>query len=233
MALGDSREQDEALEVVLVRLQPARWARRRCSPASCWPSSPGVGLRGAGVPPAPARRGRIGRFRRRAGFKAPPSRKEPSRRGAEPEPEGAVRRTRPSRLLGEAVSLDAEVDESGQHPRRAAAGQAAAGHGDGRARSGCAASGGRATAYRRDYYRVHFEGLGPVWISGTRRTGGSTCRGCSTSGGQRPCTRSFCRRSNFSFLRGASHPEELVATARSGWGCPRWPSPTRTGSTPR
>jgi protein ImuB len=90
--------------------------------------------------------------------------------------ESGAARERPSRLLAQPTRLDAEV---------AASGALVAARLSGRrhrvtAMAGPERLGGEwwtDTPYQRDYYRVHFEGLGPAWVYRDGRDGGFYLQG--------------------------------------------------------
>ena len=165
MALGDSRRQDEALEVVLSRLQSALGEEALFAGEVVHSHRPeGAYRRGAFHPPRRAA-GELGDAGARL-FRAPPSRRKEEKHGEEARPEpgvGLSAADRPPRLFPKPCSLEAEVGASGQ--LRAARIL-------GRRRRATAVAGPErlcgdwweSEAYRRDYYRVHFEGLGPVWV---------------------------------------------------------------------
>ena len=165
MALGDSRKQDEALEVVLSRLQSALGEEALFAGEVLPAHRPeGAYRRGAFHPPR-ASPGELGDAGARL-FQAPRSRKVEKKQLEAARPEAGVGLSapdRPPRLFPKPCSLDAEVGESGQIRAARLLGK--------RRRAVAVAGPERlcgdwweSEAYRRDYYRVHFEGLGPVWV---------------------------------------------------------------------
>lgn len=164
MALGDSRRQDEALEVVISRLQSALGEDALFSGEVLRSHRPEAAYRRGAFHPPRMSAGELGDSGARL-FSAPPSR-QAERAKAEEAPEpgvGLCAADRPPRLFPKPCSLEAEVGPSGQIRAARLLGK--------RRRATAVAGPERlcgewweGEAYRRDYYRVHFEGLGPVWI---------------------------------------------------------------------
>ncbi|MCE9670241.1 DNA polymerase Y family protein [Myxococcus stipitatus] len=153
LSLGDSPEGDAALEVVLSRLATTLGEDS---------------LFAAGLEPVHRPEGaHVTR-----GFHPPASRQallgESGRARAASVGGGA--RERPSRLLAEPAWLDAEVAQTG----RLVAARVAGRRHRVTAVSGPERLGGEwwsEEPYQRDYYRVHFEGLGPAWVYRDARDG--------------------------------------------------------------
>ncbi|GHG76911.1 DNA polymerase Y family protein [Comamonas sp. JC664] len=153
LALGDAPEGDAALEVVLSRLATTLGEASLFS----------AGLEAVHRPEA-AHGARA--------FRPPEARRGLSADLLEAGARGAPRaaRERPSRLLAEPACLDAEV---------AASGRLLAARMGGRrhrvtALAGPERLGGEwwsEAPFQRDYYRVHFEGLGPAWVFRDGRDG--------------------------------------------------------------
>ena len=168
MALGDSRRQDEALEVVLSRLQSALGEEALFTGEVLHSHRPeGAYRRGAFHPPRRAA-GELGdagaRLFQGPRTKARSRKEEKQAEEARPEPGVGLNPVdRPPRLFARPCSLEAEVGDSGQIRAARLLGKR---------RRAVAVTGPErlcgewweSEAYRRDYYRVHFEGLGPVWI---------------------------------------------------------------------
>ncbi|MCP3100440.1 DNA polymerase Y family protein [Myxococcus sp. K15C18031901] len=155
LSLGDSPEGDAALEVVLSRLVTTL-GEEALFAAGLSPVHRPEGAQGVGAFQPPASRemllGELGRER------------------AAPPPAGGVTRERPSRLLAEPACLDAEVAETG----RLLAARVAGRRHRVTAVTGPERLGGEwwsDAPYQRDYYRVHFEGLGPAWVFRDARDG--------------------------------------------------------------
>lgn len=165
MALGDSRRQDEALEVVLSRLQSALGEEALFAGEMLPAHRPEAAYRRAAFHPPRGGVGELGDAGARV-YREPRGRRASAERQAEELPEAGVGlcpADRPPRLFQRPCSLEAEVG---------AEGQIRAARLLGKRRKATAVAGPErlcgdwweSDAYRRDYYRVHFEGLGPVWI---------------------------------------------------------------------
>ncbi|TSC26805.1 DNA polymerase Y family protein [Corallococcus sp. Z5C101001] len=90
--------------------------------------------------------------------------------------EAGAARERPSRLLAQPARLDAELAASGELLAARLAGR----RHRVTAMAGPERLGGEwwtDTPYQRDYYRVHFEGLGPAWVFRDGRDGGFYLQG--------------------------------------------------------
>lgn len=163
MALGDAPSGDAALEVVLSRLSSALGEEALFSGEVLASHRPEAGYRKGSFHPPQSRRGALGDEAARS-FEGPAAQvaaQEPRTR--EPGTQ-MVPWDRPPRLFSRPANLDAEVTP---------AGQIRAARLLGRRRKAIAVCGPERlcgewwrteAAYRRDYYRVHFEGVGPVWI---------------------------------------------------------------------
>lgn len=155
LALGDAPEGDAALEVVLSRLAST------LGEASLF----AAGLESVHRPEA---------AHGTRAFRPPEARRGLSAELLEP---GARRASvpaasceRPSRLLAEPACLDAEVAESGRLLSARLGGR----RHRVTALTGPERLGGEwwsETPFQRDYYRVHFEGLGPAWVFRDGRDG--------------------------------------------------------------
>jgi protein ImuB len=164
MALGDAPSGDAALEVVLSRLSSALGEEALFSGETLASHRPEAGYRRGGFHPPARERGALGDEAARAfegrgaGRGEPPAAAELREPGTERDPWD-----RPPRLFSKPASLEAEVT---------ATGQIRAARLLGRRRKALAVSGPerlcgewwQGDGYRRDYYRVHFEGVGPVWV---------------------------------------------------------------------
>jgi protein ImuB len=156
LALGDAQEGDAALEVVLSRLVTTLGEGALFAAGLEAVHRPEAAHRGKAFRPPEGKRGLAG---------------DALEEGARREPVvAAALRERPSRLLAEPACLDAEVAESGR--------LLAARLGGKRHRVTALAGPERLegewwseTPYQRDYYRVHFEGLGPAWVFRDGRDG--------------------------------------------------------------
>ncbi|QSQ25811.1 DNA polymerase Y family protein [Pyxidicoccus parkwayensis] len=156
LALGDAPEGDAALEVVLSRLVTTLGEQSLFAAGLEAVHRPEVAHKGRAFHPPERRRG-LAADGLEAGARvdaAPPG----------------VGRERPSRLLASPACLDAEVAESGR--------LVAARLGGKRHRVTAVAGPERLSGewwsdapYERDYYRVHFEGLGPAWVFRDGRDG--------------------------------------------------------------
>jgi protein ImuB len=155
LALGDSPEGDAALEVVLSRLSTALGEEALFMASLADSHRPEAAWATQAFRPPEEKRSLEGELLR-------------PEEAAEPVPEAL--RERPSRLLGKPTSLDVEV---------AATGELVAARLGGRRRRVTAVAGPERMSgewwseapYSRDYYRVHFEGLGPTWIFRDARDG--------------------------------------------------------------
>ncbi|AEI67506.1 Y-family DNA polymerase [Corallococcus macrosporus] len=158
LALGDTPEGDAALEVVLSRLA-STLGEASLFAAGLEPVHRPEAAHGArAFRPPEARRGLSAGLLESGG--AGPVSSVP-----------AASRERPSRLLAEPACLEAEVAESG---RLLAARMGGRRHRV-TALTGPERLGGEwwseSSAFQRDYYRVHFEGLGPAWVFRDGRDG--------------------------------------------------------------
>ncbi|NTX67566.1 DNA polymerase Y family protein, partial [Myxococcus sp. CA051A] len=154
LSLGDEPEGDAALEVVLSRLVTTLGEESLCAAGLAEVHRP-EGAHGAkGFHPPEARKGWAGELG-----------------GARVErAEGGGLRERPSRLLVEPAWLDAEVAETG----RLLAARVGGRRHRVTAVTGPERLGGEwwsESPFQRDYYRVHFEGLGPAWVFRDMRDG--------------------------------------------------------------
>ncbi len=155
MALGDSPEGDAALEVVLSRLATALGQESLFMAAVEDTHRPEKAWATYAFRPPEVKRGLEGELLQ-------------PQESAEPLPEAL--RERPSRLLCKPTSLEMEVAETGE---------LLAARLDGRRRRVTAVVGPERMSgewwtevpYSRDYYRVHFEGLGPAWVFRDARDG--------------------------------------------------------------
>jgi len=155
LSLGDAPEGDAALEVVLSRLATALGEESLFMAALEDSHRPEAGYAARAFRPPPASRGLEGELLQPV-------------EAAEPVPE--VLRERPSRMLGSPTSLDVEMTE---------AGELMAARLGGRRRRVVALMGPErlsgdwwdARPYSRDYYRVHFEGIGQAWVFRDARDG--------------------------------------------------------------
>ena len=171
MALGDSRRQDEALEVVLSRLQSALGEDALFAGEAIPSHRPEAAYRQAAFHPPRGGPGELGDAGARLN-------REPQGRarlagGRERRAEeaaaleagvGLCAADRPPRLFPRPCSLEAEVGEEGQIRAARLLGKrrrATAVAGPERLCGDWWESG---AAYLRDYYRVHFEGLGAAWV---------------------------------------------------------------------
>lgn len=156
LALGDAPEGDAALEVVLSRLVTTLGEQSLFATGLETVHRPETAHGGRAFHPPERRRGLAAE-----GLEAAEAR------------EGAVTgvgRERPSRLLAAPACLDAEVAESGR---------LVAARLGGKRHRVTALTGPERLAgewwadvpYQRDYYRVHFEGLGPAWVFRDGRDG--------------------------------------------------------------
>jgi len=163
MALGDSRRQDEALEVVLSRLQSALGEEALFSGEVLRSHRPESAYRRGAFHPPRLSAGELGDSGARL-FHDHRPRKVAAEDAERPEPGvGLSAADRPPRLFTKPCSLDAEVGASGELRAARLLGK--------RRRATAVAGPERLCgewwereAYRRDYYRVHFEGVGPVWV---------------------------------------------------------------------
>ncbi|AKF81530.1 nucleotidyltransferase [Myxococcus fulvus 124B02] len=151
LSLGDAPEGDAALEVVLSRLATTLGEESLCS---------------AGLEPVHRPEGAQGT----RAFRPPEARKEWGEALTPVERRAGGLRERPSRLLAEPAWLDAELGDSG----RLLAARVGGRRHRVTAVTGPERLGGEwwaETPFQRDYYRVHFEGLGPAWIFQDMRDG--------------------------------------------------------------
>lgn len=155
LSLGDAPEGDAALEVVLSRLVTTLGEESLCSAGLEAVHRP-EGAHGVkAFHPPEARAGWAGEF---AGTRV------------ERAPAGGGLQERPSRLLAEPAWLDAEVAETG----RLLAARVSGRRHRVTAVTGPERLGGEwwsESPFQRDYYRVHFEGLGPAWVFRDMRDG--------------------------------------------------------------
>ncbi|RKI02777.1 DNA polymerase Y family protein, partial [Corallococcus praedator] len=162
LALGDEPEGDAALEGVLSRLATTLGEEALFSASLEAAHRPEAAHGARAFHPPEARRGLL----------------------STAEPEGPVTvwreagaaRERPSRLLERPARLDAEVAASGALLAARLAGK----RHRVTAMAGPERLGGEwwtDTPYQRDYYRVHFEGLGPAWVFRDGRDGGFYLQG--------------------------------------------------------
>jgi protein ImuB len=155
LSLGDAPEGDAALEVVLSRLATALGEDSLFMASLEDTHRPEDAYAARTFRPPPMRRGLEGELL------------QPLEE-AEPVPE--VLRERPSRVLTKPTTIDVELT---------AAGELLAARLGGRRRRVTALVGPErmsgdwwdARPYSRDYYRVHFEGLGPAWVFRDARDG--------------------------------------------------------------
>jgi protein ImuB len=155
LALGDAPEGDAALEVVLSRLATALGEDSLFMAALEDTHRPEDAYEARTFRPPPMRRGLEGELLQPV-------------EAAEPVPEAL--RERPSRMLGSPTTIDVEMTASGE---------LLAARLGGRRRRVMALVGPErlsgdwwdARPYSRDYYRVHFEGLGPAWVFRDARDG--------------------------------------------------------------
>ncbi|WP_338866509.1 DNA polymerase Y family protein [Myxococcus stipitatus] len=154
LSLGDAPEGDAALEVVLSRLATTLGEESLCSAGLASVHRP-EGAHGAKPfrPPDEKKKGWVEELRDERG----------------PVTAGGLRE-RPSRVLAEPAWLDAEVGEAG----RLLAARVGGKRHRVTAVSGPERLGGEWWSefpFQRDYYRVHFEGLGPAWVFRDMRDG--------------------------------------------------------------
>ncbi|AGC45230.1 hypothetical protein MYSTI_03924 [Myxococcus stipitatus DSM 14675] len=154
LSLGDAPEGDAALEVVLSRLATTLGEESLCSAGLESVHRP-EGAHGAKVfrPPEEKKKGWVEDLREERG----------------PAGMGGLRE-RPSRVLAEPARLDAEVGEAG----RLLAARVGGKRHRVTAVTGPERLGGEwwsESPFQRDYYRVHFEGLGPAWVFRDMRDG--------------------------------------------------------------
>ncbi|MCY1023622.1 Y-family DNA polymerase [Pyxidicoccus sp. MSG2] len=155
LALGDAPEGDAALEVVLSRLVTTLGEHSLFAAGLEAVHRPEAAHGARGFHPPERKRGLAAE-----GLEA----------GAREEAAVGVGRERPSRLLAAPACLDAEVAESG----RLLAARLGGKRHRVTALAGPERLGGEWWAdvpYQRDYYRVHFEGLGPAWVFRDGRDG--------------------------------------------------------------
>ncbi|GMU05866.1 Y-family DNA polymerase [Corallococcus caeni] len=172
LALGDAPEGDAALEAVLSRLATTLGEEALFS-ASLEPvHRPESAHTARAFHPPETRRGLLSSPASQAPSSLAPECAAPITVWRET---GAARE-RPSRLLAQPARLDAEVAASGE--------MLAARLGGRRHRVTAMAGPERLggewwtdTPYQRDYYRVHFEGLGPAWVYRDGRDGGFYLQG--------------------------------------------------------
>jgi protein ImuB len=148
LALGDSPEGDAALEVVLSRLATTLGEDSLFSASLEAVHRPEQAYAAKAFRPPASPRGMVGELLPEAQVELPVD---------------EAMRERPSRLLEQPATLDAEVAESGELLAAWLLGK--------RRRVTSMAGPERlsgewwaADPYSRDYYRVHFEGLGPAWV---------------------------------------------------------------------
>ncbi|MDY7227862.1 Y-family DNA polymerase [Hyalangium rubrum] len=148
LVLGDTPEGDAALEVVLSRLATTLGEESLFSAALESVHRPEQAYAARAFRPPSSPRGMAGELLPEAEVEVPVD---------------EVARERPSRLLEQPATLDAEVAESGELLAAWLLGK--------RRRVTSMAGPERlsgewwaADPYSRDYYRVHFEGLGPAWV---------------------------------------------------------------------
>ncbi|AFE05519.1 hypothetical protein COCOR_03937 [Corallococcus coralloides DSM 2259] len=166
LALGDAPEGDAALEGVLSRLATTLGEEALFAASLQAVHRPESAHTPRAFHPPETRRGLLSP----SGLLAPAP--EGERPGAPITVwrETGAARERPSRLLAQPARLDAEVTASGEMLAARLAGRRHRVTG----MAGPERLGGEwwtDTPYQRDYYRVHFEGLGPAWVYRDGRDG--------------------------------------------------------------
>ncbi|HSP81586.1 MAG TPA: DNA polymerase Y family protein, partial [Myxococcaceae bacterium] len=155
LALGDAPEGDAALEVVLSRLATALGEDALFMASLEDTHRPEDAYAAHAFRPPDTRRGMEGELLQQV-------------EAAEPVPE--MLRERPSRVMGRPTTLDVEVTATGRLLSARLGGR--------RCRVTSVAGPERLSGdwwseepYSRDYYRVHFEGVGPAWVFRDGRDG--------------------------------------------------------------